>query len=180
VHRVGLEERLGVALRRARIADDVEDRGRVGYVDRGPGPADELERRLAVVGHERVDVHQRLYVTASGRCVRDDEAAYEWPTRTTGPVVRWASNDATYAASAATPRSRFGGARTVKSWLCSPAATAFQLDASAHAPWTRTIVGFGSLPPVGPSPSRGPLAENLETRSRAHQNLVVDEHPQFR
>ena len=48
-----------------------------------------------------------------------------------------------YGASIATPRSRFGGASTVKPWLCSSVATAFQLDASAQAPWTRTIVGFG-------------------------------------
>ena len=33
--------------------------------------------------------------------------------------------------------------KTVKPWLCSSEATAFQLDPSAHAPWTRTIVGFG-------------------------------------
>src|SRR4029079_18716677 len=55
--------------------DDVEDRGRVGYVDRGPGPADELEGRLAVVGHERVDIDQRSDVTASARGIGDDEAA---------------------------------------------------------------------------------------------------------
>src|SRR4051794_33858514 len=48
-----------------------------------------------------------------------------------------------YAESVATPRSRFGGPKTVKPWLCSSDATAFQLDASAHAPCTRTIVGLG-------------------------------------
>src|SRR6478752_4395494 len=47
-----------------------------------------------------------------------------------------------YGASIATDRSRLVGARTVKPWLCSSVATAFQLEASAHAPWTRTIVGF--------------------------------------
>jgi hypothetical protein len=49
-----------------------------------------------------------------------------------------------YGASIATARSRFGGASTVKPWLWSSDATAFQLDASAHAPWTRTMVGFGT------------------------------------
>jgi hypothetical protein len=48
-----------------------------------------------------------------------------------------------YAPSVATPRSRFGGAKTVKPWFCSSDATEFQLDPSAHAPCTRTIVGFG-------------------------------------
>ena len=48
-----------------------------------------------------------------------------------------------YGASIAAPRSRFGGVSTVKPWLCSSVATAFQLDPSAQAPWTRTIVGFG-------------------------------------
>src|SRR3954470_5814421 len=48
-----------------------------------------------------------------------------------------------YAESVATPRSRFGGPKTVKPWLCSSDATAFQLDASAHAPCTRTTVGLG-------------------------------------
>ena len=41
------------------------------------------------------------------------------------------------------PRAGSGGPMTVKSWLCSSDATAFQLKPSAHAPWTRTMVGFG-------------------------------------
>ena len=53
-----------------------------------------------------------------------------------------------YGASIGTARSRFGGASTVKPWLWSSDATAFQLDASAHAPWTRTMVGFGMDSPV--------------------------------
>src|ERR1700733_10659719 len=52
-------------------------------------------------------------------------------------------NEATYGASIATARSRLGGVSTVKPWLRSSEATAFQLEPSAHAPWTRTIVGFG-------------------------------------
>src|SRR3984957_19306535 len=52
-------------------------------------------------------------------------------------------NEATYGASIATARSRLGGVSTVKPWLCNSDATAFQLEPSAHAPWTRTIVGFG-------------------------------------
>ena len=49
-----------------------------------------------------------------------------------------------------TPRSRFGGVNTGKPWLRSADATAFQLDPSAHAPCTNTIVGFGTaiLPTV--------------------------------
>ena len=39
VHRVGLQERLGVALGRARVADDVEDGRRIGDVERRPRPA---------------------------------------------------------------------------------------------------------------------------------------------
>jgi hypothetical protein len=34
--------------------------------------------------------------------------------------------------------------KTGKPWLRSAAATAFQLDPSAHAPCTRTMVGFGT------------------------------------
>src|SRR5690242_19140994 len=57
-------------------------------------------------------------------------------------------NELMYGASIATARRRFGGARTVNPWLCSPVATAFQLDASAQAPWTRTMVGFGICSPL--------------------------------
>src|SRR6476659_3228668 len=66
---------------------------------------------------------------------------YEWPTRTTGPFVRCARNEATYGASVVTPRRRFGGVRTVKPWPCSSAETAFQLEPSAQAPWTSTMLG---------------------------------------
>src|ERR1700750_2570445 len=52
-------------------------------------------------------------------------------------------NEVMYGASIATARSRFVGARTVNPWPWSSDATAFQLDASAQAPWTRTMVGFG-------------------------------------
>src|SRR6188472_3441257 len=57
-------------------------------------------------------------------------------------------NEVMYGASTETERSRFGGARTVKPWLWSSVATGFQLDASAHAPWTRTMVGCGMESPV--------------------------------
>jgi hypothetical protein len=67
---------------------------------------------------------------------------YEWPTRTTGPFVRCARNEATYGASVVTPRRRFGGVRTVKPWPCSSVETPFQLEPSAQAPCTSTIVGF--------------------------------------
>ena len=143
VHRVGLQERLGVALGRAGVADDVEDGRRVGDVERRAGSAEDPEDVLALVGDERVDVHERPHVTAAGPGVRDDEAAVGVADEDDGPLVRWARNEATYSASDATPCSRFGGARTVKPWPCRSVATAFQLDASAHAPWTRTIVGFG-------------------------------------
>ena len=39
------------------------------------------------------------------------------------------------------PRSGFGGAVTVRPFACSRSITPFQLDASAKAPWTRTMVG---------------------------------------
>jgi hypothetical protein len=45
-----------------------------------------------------------------------------------------ARNEAMYALSAATPRSRLVGVRTVKPWRCSATDTAFQLDPSAQAP----------------------------------------------
>ena len=75
VHRVGLQERLGVTLWRARVADDVEDGRRVGDVECRPGPAKDLEDRFSFLWHERVDVHQCSHVTAAGRGVGDDEAA---------------------------------------------------------------------------------------------------------
>src|SRR6476646_8976606 len=52
-----------------------------------------------------------------------------------------------YGASIETPRNRLVGARTVKSSRCRGDMTAFQLEASAHAPWTRTIVGLGMCLP---------------------------------
>src|SRR3954468_10415424 len=54
-----------------------------------------------------------------------------------------------YGASTATERSRLGGASTMNPCPWSSDATAFQLDASAQAPWTRTIVGFGMWFPRG-------------------------------
>src|SRR6476620_10089108 len=56
-----------------------------------------------------------------------------------------------YGASIETPRNRLVGARTVKSSRCRGDMTAFQLEASAHAPWTRTIVGLGMCLPYRPS-----------------------------
>jgi hypothetical protein len=56
-----------------------------------------------------------------------------------------------YGASIETPRNRFVGANTVKSSFCRCDATAFQLEASAHAPWTRTIVGLGISYSIGSS-----------------------------
>src|SRR4051794_24726803 len=47
-----------------------------------------------------------------------------------------------YGASIGTDRRRLGGASTAYPSLCSAEATAFQLEASAQAPWTRTIVGL--------------------------------------
>src|SRR5713101_1060264 len=58
---------------------------------------------------------------------------YECPTRTIGPLML------------ATPRSGFTGARTVYPRSCSRAVTPLQPEASAKAPWIRTIVGFGPL-----------------------------------
>src|SRR5215510_13930501 len=67
---------------------------------------------------------------------------YEWPTRTIGPdsVSR---NVRTYAASPDRDRSGLGIARTTYPSSWSREATLLQLDASAQAPCTRTIVGFG-------------------------------------
>ncbi|GAP51261.1 Acyl-CoA carboxylase alpha chain [Streptomyces azureus] len=58
----------------------------------------------------------------------------------TGPSI-WAVTEATYAASAASPRSGLGGAITGMPWSCSSAMTPIQLAASAKAPWTRTTLG---------------------------------------
>ena len=86
VDRVGLEERLGVALRRARVAGEVEDGGRVGDGERRSRPAEDLEDRLALVGDERVDVDQRPHVAAAGRGVGDDEAAVGVADQDDGPA----------------------------------------------------------------------------------------------
>ena len=43
------------------------------------------------------------------------------------------------------PRSKFVGVKMVKPWPLNPDATAFQLEPSAHAPCTRTIVGLVML-----------------------------------
>src|SRR5919112_6575599 len=66
---------------------------------------------------------------------------YECPTRTTGPsTVRTTS--ATYCASVATDRSGFATAMTTCPAACSGVMIAFQLDDSAKAPCTRTMVGY--------------------------------------
>ena len=44
-----------------------------------------------------------------------------------------------------TPRSGLGAASTVYPSACSCSTTAFQLELSAHAPCTSTIVGLGAL-----------------------------------
>jgi hypothetical protein len=64
VHGVGLEERLRVALRRAGVADDVEDDGGIGDVVSRPRPAEDLEDVLAVVRDERVDVDEGFTLSA--------------------------------------------------------------------------------------------------------------------
>jgi hypothetical protein len=74
VHGGRFEERLGVALRGAGVADDVEHDARVGDVERGARPAQDLEDGLTLVGDEGIDVHQRLDVAALGPGVRDHHA----------------------------------------------------------------------------------------------------------
>src|SRR6266851_9282688 len=69
---------------------------------------------------------------------------YECPTRTMGPVML-ARTLAMYAESLATPRSGFAGARTVYPRSCRRVMTPLQPEASAKAPWIRTIVGLGPL-----------------------------------
>jgi hypothetical protein len=66
---------------------------------------------------------------------------YEWPTRMTGPGIDF-KKAAMLAASAVRLRSGFGGAKTVYPPASNWGITAFQLDASAQAPCTRTIVGL--------------------------------------
>src|SRR5713101_2262744 len=90
---------------------------------------------------------------------------YECPTRTIGPLML-ARTLATYAESLATPRSGFAGARTVYPRSCSRVITPLQPEASAKAPWIRTIVGLGPLsscaltavdlgwPPEAPVPAK--------------------------
>jgi hypothetical protein len=69
-----LEERLGAPLRDPWVADDVENGGRVGNVERGARAAQDLEHGLAHLGDERADVHERLDVTAGRADVRDHHA----------------------------------------------------------------------------------------------------------
>src|SRR5207253_2732452 len=69
-----LEEGLGVPFRSSRVADDVENGGRVGNVERGARAAQDLEDGLAHFGDERVDVYERLDVTTYGTGVRDHHA----------------------------------------------------------------------------------------------------------
>ena len=75
VHGRRLEERLDVALGRAGVAGEVEHGGRVGDVERGARPAEDLEDALADLGDERVDVDERLDVAATGAGVGDHHAA---------------------------------------------------------------------------------------------------------
>src|SRR6187402_2434221 len=56
---------------------------------------------------------------------------------------------ATSAASAFTLRSSLGAATTVYPSLCNWPITPFQLDESAKAPWTRTMVGFSAAKAAG-------------------------------
>src|SRR4029453_19365083 len=97
----------------------------------------------------------------------------EFPNNTTGPLVRCARNDAIYGASIETPRNRLVGARTVKSSLWRGDVTAFQLEASAHAPWTRTIVGLGMFLPYRVVRSRRPRSAEPrpDTCAASHELL---------
>ena len=76
-------------------------------------------------------------------------------------------NEETYGASVATPRSRFGGVRTVNPWPCSSDETAFQLEPSAQAPWTSTIVGFGMWRPFAGSGRLGQAYDAGSTSTTA-------------
>jgi hypothetical protein len=69
-----LEERLGVTFRSSRVTDDVENGVRVWDVERGDRATEDLEGGLADLGDERVDVYERLDVTAGGAGVRDHHA----------------------------------------------------------------------------------------------------------
>src|SRR3954451_9886286 len=55
-----------------------------------------------------------------------------------------------YAASLASPRSGFGGARTGRLRACNALTTGVQNDASAKPPWTRTTVGLLMLSVIAP------------------------------
>ena len=57
------------------VAGDVEDRGRVGDVERGARSTEDLEDVLADVGDEGVDVDERLHVATTGAGVGDHDAA---------------------------------------------------------------------------------------------------------
>ena len=67
VHDLGLEEHLGGALGRARIAGDVEDRRGVGNAQCRVRSLEDLHHGLALVGHERVDVDEGTHVAARRR-----------------------------------------------------------------------------------------------------------------
>ena len=145
VHRGRLEERLDVALRRAGVADDVEHGRRVGHVERRARAAEHLEDVLALVGDERVDVDERPTSPPPVAGVGDHEPAVGVTDQHDGAGGALGEERRDVGGIDATPRSRFGGVRTVNPWPCSSVDTAFQLEPSAHAPWTRTMVGFGMV-----------------------------------
>ena len=134
MHRGRLEERLGVAFRRAGVAGEIENGSRVWDVERGARTAEDLEDGLALLGDEGVDVDEGLHIAAAGAGVRDHDAAVGVADEHDRPAGALGEERGDVGGVAATPRSRFGGVRTVKPWPAGRSRPAFQLDASAQAP----------------------------------------------
>src|SRR6478736_5023605 len=81
------------------------------------------------------------------------------------------------AASAPTPRSVFGRATTVRPLAWSRVMTPVQLDASAQAPWTRTIVGVSGIwqhpKPCQAAPQRPCSRPSQRCPNREPENIAV-------
>lgn len=59
-----LEKRLGVPFRGSGVPRDIQNGAWVRNLERGARPGEDLEDGLTYPGNERVDVHERLDVTA--------------------------------------------------------------------------------------------------------------------
>ena len=145
VHDGRFQERLDVTFGCAGVAGKVEHCRGIGDSERGTRIAEDVEDALADLGDEGVDVDERLDVATACTGIGDHDAAVgmaDEHDRSGGALREERCDICSVCGDSA---ERLGGVRTVKPWLWSSTETAFQLDPSAQAPWTRTMVGFDML-----------------------------------